>query len=84
METSPAQHLTGHGTCILLQTHQNLLKPQEAEEIKTELENTWGGQKRMYNRGSHPLPPLNPGQPVCMKLPGSNSVFSSDITNYIS
>ena len=71
--TSPAQRLMGRRTRTLLPTHQNLLKPRLAEETYKQLNNRKKIQKREYDKGSHKLPPLKPGQAVRMKLPGRNN-----------
>ena len=63
----------GRRTGTLLPTHLNLLKPGVHEAISTKLHHRKAIQKQNYDKGSHPLSPLKPGQAVCMKLPGSNS-----------
>ena len=74
MGTSPAQRLMGRRCKTLLPTAGTLLKPRYDTNADTR---ALAGRKRRqsfyYNQHTHPLPPINEGTTVRMRLPGEKT-----------
>ena len=74
MGTSPAQRLMGRRCKTLLPTAGTLLKPRYDTNADTR---ALAGRKRRqsfyYNQHAHPLPPINEGATVRMRLPGEKT-----------
>ena len=74
MGTSPAQRLMGRRRKTLLPTAGTLLKPRYDTNADTR---ALAGRKRRqsfyYNQHAHPLPPINEGATVRMRLPGEKT-----------
>ena len=68
--TSPVQRLMGRQTRTLLPTHTKLLQPKVDNHTAEKLANRKQIQEQRYNKKSQPLPSLQPGQAIRMKLPG--------------
>ena len=68
--TSPVQRLMGRRTRTLLPTHTKLLEPKVDLHTGDKLAKQKADQQQRYNKKSHPLTPLQPGQAIRMKLPG--------------
>ena len=68
--TFPVQRLMGRRTRTLPPTHTKLLKPQLDCETEAKLVQGKQKQELQYNKKSQPLPPIQPGQAIRMKLPG--------------
>ena len=66
--TSPVQRLMGPRTLTLLPTHPKLLNPEVDTQTEDELAHRKQMQARRYNKKSQPLPPLQSGAAIRMKL----------------
>ena len=60
----------GRRTRTLLLTHTKLLKSQLDSETEAKLAQPKQKQELQHNKKSQPLPPIQPGQAIRMKLPG--------------
>ena len=70
---SPAQRLFGRHTCTRLLPTTTLLMPQTPKQVSAKLTQGQHKQCRYYDRKAKSLTPLNPGDAVCLKLPGSTT-----------
>ena len=70
---SPAQRLFGRRTRTQLLPTTTLLMPQTPLQVPAELKKGQHKQSCCYDRKSKSLTHLNPGDVVCLKLPGSTS-----------
>ena len=69
---SPAQRLFSRRTRTLLPMSTKLLKPYQHPAVKDKLMSAQDRQASYYNKISRPLPEIQPGDVVRLKLPGEN------------
>ena len=72
LATSPVQRLMGRRTRTLLPTHPKLLKPEVDTQTEDKLAHRKQMQAERYNKKSQPLPLLQSGAAIRMKLPGDD------------
>ena len=71
--SSPSQQLFGRCTQTLLHLSATLLKPEIPQQIPIKLKAGQHRQEKYYNRTAKALAPLNTGDTVTMRLPGSQT-----------
>ena len=69
---SPVQRLFSRRTRTLLPMSTKLLKPDHYASVKDKLISVQDRQASYYNKVSRPLPEIQPGDVVRLKLPGEN------------
>ena len=70
---SPAQRLFGRCTQTLLLPTMGLMTPETPHRVPAKLETSQQRQRRYFNRNTKSLLPLNTGDVVRLKLPGSTT-----------
>ena len=71
--TSPVQRLFGRRTHTFLPVAPELLKPEIQTNVTTKIASARAQQASYYNRTSQPLPEIQPGEVVRVKLPGDST-----------
>ena len=83
VRSSPAQRLFGRRTRTKVPSSKNLLKPHIASDVNEQLINRKQSQAKYYNRGTHELVELKPGQEVMFKAPRSDKWVKAKVNNQV-
>ena len=83
VKSSPAQRLFGRRTRTKVPVSKKLLKPKIVTDVEQQLIDRKQSQAKYYNRGTHELIELKPGQQVMFKAPRSNKWVKATVNNQV-
>ena len=83
VKSSPAQRLFGRRTRTKVPVSKKLLKPKIASNVEEQLISRKESQAKYYNRGTHELIELKPGQQVMFKAPKSDKWVKAKVNNQV-
>ena len=83
VKSSPAQRLFGRRTRTKVPVSKKLLKPKIASDVEEQLISRKESQAKYYNRGTHELIELKPGQQVMFKAPKSDKWVKARVNNQV-
>ena len=83
VKSSPAQRLFGRRTRTKVPVSKKLLKPKIVTGVEQQLVDRKISQAKFYNRNTHELVELKPGQQVMVKSPRSDKWVKATVNNQV-